>query len=126
MHLDLQQDSDLRQQIAELRRELELRRDRENLLTLIEAVTRPAMDPSQIVYDAMQLLGLHLRVERCAYAEVGQDQDTASVIADFVDGLAAPSASARANPPSIAAQFSPSFCLSTRQSAKHLELRAGS
>lgn len=87
MNSDLHQDADLQQQIAELRRELELRRDRENLLTLIEAVTRPSIDPSQIVYDAMQLLGLHLHVERCAYAEVGSDQDTASVIADFVDGL---------------------------------------
>lgn len=87
MNSDLHQDADLQQQIAELHRELELRRDRENLLTLIEAVTRPSIDPSQIVYDAMQLLGLHLRVERCAYAEVSPDQDTASVIADFVDGL---------------------------------------
>lgn len=80
-------DSDVQHQIVQLRHELELRRGRETLLSLIEAVTRPSSDPGQIIYDAMQLLGLHLRVERCAYAEVEPDQNNVAVIGNFVDGL---------------------------------------
>jgi PAS domain S-box-containing protein len=80
-------DTDVQQQIAQLRRELQLRRDREDLFTRIEAAARPSSNPHQIVYDAMQLLGLHLRVERCAYAEVEADQNSVEVVGDFVDGL---------------------------------------
>ncbi|WP_239461517.1 sensor histidine kinase [Occallatibacter savannae] len=75
------------EQIAQLRRELELMHEREALLARIEAVSRTAIDPVQITSNAVELLGRHIRVNRCAYAEVDADQDTASVIGNFVDGL---------------------------------------
>lgn len=75
------------EQIAKLRHELELVRKRENLLTQIDAATRSVADPAQITYEAVRLLARHLRVNRCAYAEVEQDQDSLTVIGNFVDGL---------------------------------------
>jgi PAS domain S-box-containing protein len=75
------------EEIAKLRRELELVRARENLLMQIGAASRAATDPAEITYSAARLLGLHLRVNRCAYAEVEHDQDSVSVIGNFVDGL---------------------------------------
>lgn len=75
------------EEIAKLRRELELVRGRENLLMQIDAATRVASDPAQITYSAACLLAQHLRVNRCAYAEVEPDQDSLTVIGDFVDGL---------------------------------------
>lgn len=74
-------------QIAELRREIELWRERETLLTQIEEVTRGATDPAEITYEIARLLGSPLRVNRCAYAEVEPDQNNLTVIGDFVDGL---------------------------------------
>jgi len=74
-------------QIEELRRELEFVRERESLLMQIDAVTHVATDPAEITYKAARLLGLHLEVSRCAYAEVEYDQDTITVIGNFVDGL---------------------------------------
>jgi signal transduction histidine kinase len=76
-----------RQETVRLRRELEFLRERENLLTQIDAVTRAAADPGQITYGAAELLGRHLQVNRCAYAEVEFDQDSIIVIGNFVDGL---------------------------------------
>ena len=75
------------EQLAKLRRELELVSERENLLMQIDAATRAATDPAQITYSAARLLALYLRVNRCAYAEVENDRDTLTVIGNFVDGL---------------------------------------
>ncbi|HVW86499.1 MAG TPA: ATP-binding protein, partial [Bryobacteraceae bacterium] len=70
-----------------LRRELALVRERESLLAQIDEGTRAATDPVQITYLAVELLARHLRVDRCAYAEVASDQDKISIIGDFVNGL---------------------------------------
>ena len=75
------------EQVSELRRELEFMRERENLLTQIDAVTRAATDPTEITYRAARLLGRHLGVNRCAYAAVESDQNNIEVIGDFNDGL---------------------------------------
>lgn len=79
--------SDQEEQINGLQRELKRLRERENLLTQIDAMTRTETDPAQMTHGALQLLGRHLRVNRCAYAEVEQDQDSLRVIGDFIDGL---------------------------------------
>lgn len=75
------------EQIAELYREVERARERESLLIEIDEVTRTATAPEEITYGAARLLGLHLRANRCAYAEVGPDGDSLEVIGNFVDGL---------------------------------------
>lgn len=79
--------ADLQGQIAELHRELERAREREKLLVQIDTVTRTVTDPAEFTYNAACLLGRHLHVNRCAYAEVEQDQDNLTVIGNFVDGL---------------------------------------
>jgi PAS domain S-box-containing protein len=79
--------TDLQEQVDRLRREIELLRERESMLTKIDVATRVATDPAQITYSAARLLGSYLRVNRCAYAEVEPDQDSLSVIGDYVDGL---------------------------------------
>ncbi|HTV15548.1 MAG TPA: ATP-binding protein [Acidobacteriaceae bacterium] len=75
------------EQFAELRRELDLLREREKLQSRIDEATRGATDPAQINYDSARLLCQHLRVNRCAFAEVEPDQDSLTVVRDFVDGL---------------------------------------
>lgn len=74
-------------EIPKLRRELEFVRMRENVLLQIDALTRVATDPAEITYTAARLLGLHLHVNRCAYAEVSSKGDNLTVIGDFVDGV---------------------------------------
>jgi len=79
--------TDFQTQITELQREIEFMRERENVLMQIDATTRTATDPTEITFSAATLLGRHLRVNRCAYAEVELDQDTLVVIGNFIDGL---------------------------------------
>lgn len=74
-------------QIEELHRELEFLRERETLLLQLDAVTRVTTDHAEITYNVAQLLGRYLQVNRCAYAEVGYDQDTLTVIGNYVEGL---------------------------------------
>jgi PAS domain S-box-containing protein len=74
-------------QIAELQHELEFMRERDRLLAQIDAATRRATDPVQIIDAASRLLAIHMRVNRCAYAEVEPDQNNLAVIGNFVDGL---------------------------------------
>ncbi|HTB97059.1 MAG TPA: ATP-binding protein [Terracidiphilus sp.] len=75
------------EQVAEIRRELDSLRARENLLIQIDAENSAASDPARITLNAAQLLGRHLKVNRCAFAEVHYDQDSLTVIGNFVDGL---------------------------------------
>src|SRR5580698_1610472 len=79
--------ADSQAQIAELRRELEFMHERDSLLMQIDAVTRVAIDAAEITHSAASLLGRHLHVNRCAYAEVEYDQDNLTVMGNFVDGL---------------------------------------
>ncbi len=57
------------------------------LLSLDDA-TRPLVDPSEITQAAAALLCRQLRVNRCAYAEVGSDLDAFNFIGDYTDGVA--------------------------------------
>jgi PAS domain S-box-containing protein len=46
----------------------------------------PLADPEQIVTVALRMLGDHLEVDRCGYAEVDADEDHFTVIGDYARG----------------------------------------
>jgi len=79
--------TDLQEENAELRHELALMHDRENLLMQIDALIRVAAEPTEIPYGAAGLLGRHLGVNRCAYADVDDDKDSLTIVGDFINGL---------------------------------------
>jgi PAS domain S-box-containing protein len=56
------------------------------LLTL-EDQTRPITDSHEIVQTAARLLGEHLNANRCAYADVEEDEDTFNLTGDFIRGV---------------------------------------
>ena len=60
--------------------------DLQFLLSLDTAV-RPLVDPGQITMTVATHLGRFLRVNRCAYAEVGPDADTINLTDDYNDGV---------------------------------------
>jgi PAS domain S-box-containing protein len=66
------------------RRRVELR-DR-FLVTLDDAV-RPLTDPGEIVATYARLLGEQLQADRCAYADVDEDQDTFNLTGDYNRGV---------------------------------------
>jgi PAS domain S-box-containing protein len=75
------------EKIDELRLELTSIHERDHVLCQVDAVTRVGVDPAQITYSAADILGRHLHVNRCAYAQVGGDEDSLTVIGNYVDGL---------------------------------------
>src|SRR3954462_15619597 len=79
--------NDLKAQIAHLQRDIDFMCERENLLNQINEATRIATDAAQITHRAASLLGSHLRVNRCAYAEVDEDQNNLTVIGNSTEGL---------------------------------------
>jgi PAS domain S-box-containing protein len=79
--------NDLQAQIAHLQREIDFMCERENLLNQINEATRIATDAAQITHRAASLLGSHLRVNRCAYAEVDEDQNNVTVVGNSTEGL---------------------------------------
>jgi signal transduction histidine kinase len=54
---------------------------------LVEA-TRMLADPAQIMAVTAQMLGRHLRVSRCAYADVAPDGEQFTILHDYTDGCA--------------------------------------
>jgi PAS domain S-box-containing protein len=46
------------------------------LMVNLNQATQPLTDPDEIMSVTAQMLGEHLRVNRCAYAEVGPDEDS--------------------------------------------------
>lgn len=65
-----------------LRAEVQLR-----LLVEIDDATRRLVDAQTITNHAARMLGRHLRVNRCAYAHVEDDQDTFNLTGDYNDGV---------------------------------------
>ena len=53
-----------------------------HLVTIDDAV-RPLTDPEQIIATSARLLGEHLEVDRCAYAEIEPDQDTMNLTGNW-------------------------------------------
>lgn len=56
------------------------------LLSLDEAI-RPLSNPAEITATYARLLGEHLQVDRCAYADIDEDQDSFTLTGDFTRGV---------------------------------------
>jgi PAS domain S-box-containing protein len=56
-------------------------------LVHLDDAVRPLEDPRQITQVAARLLGEHLGVNRCAYADVEDDQDTFNLTGDYNRGV---------------------------------------
>jgi len=56
---------------------------RDRLLVALDDAMRPLTDPMEITQAGAQLLGEHLAVNRCAYADVEDDQNTFNLTGDF-------------------------------------------
>ncbi|HEX8309803.1 MAG TPA: PAS domain-containing protein [Chthoniobacteraceae bacterium] len=65
--------------ITERRREEEQQR----FLVQLDDAVRALSNPEEIVATAARLLGEHLQVNRCAYADVEDDQDTFNLTGDY-------------------------------------------
>ena len=52
----------------------------------LDGATRTLDDPEQIMAVTTQLLGKHLNVSRCAYAEVAADGEKFRIVRDYTDG----------------------------------------
>ncbi len=62
--------------------------EKDNFLVRLDDATRPLSDPDEITQTAARLVGQHLGVNRCTYANVDKDQDTHHVTGDFASGAA--------------------------------------
>ena len=60
--------------------------DRERFLLALDDAVRALSDPAQITATYARLLGEHMRVDRCAYADVEADSDTFNLIGDYTRG----------------------------------------
>jgi PAS domain S-box-containing protein len=66
------------------RKALELRND---FLVRLDDATRPLTDPYEITQSAARMLGEYLQVNRCAYADVEDDEDTFNLTGDYNIGV---------------------------------------
>jgi PAS domain S-box-containing protein len=60
---------------------------RDRLLVAIDDAVRSLTDPAEVTATAARLLGEHLVVNRCAYADVEADQDTFNLTGDYNRGV---------------------------------------
>jgi PAS domain S-box-containing protein len=61
---------------------------RNRFLVKLHDATRPLADPDAITRTSARLLGEYLNVDRCAYADVEEDQDTFNLTGDYTrDGV---------------------------------------
>jgi 5-methyltetrahydropteroyltriglutamate--homocysteine methyltransferase len=56
---------------------------RDKFLVHLDDAIRPMTDPGQITFAAARILGEHLGVDRCAYAEVEADEDTMNLTGNY-------------------------------------------
>ena len=63
--------------------ELKVRQLRDAFLVRLDDATRPLTDPREITQTTARLLGEHLQANRCAYADVEEDEDTFNLIGDY-------------------------------------------
>lgn len=79
--------AELLRELDRLREQLRFAQERDHLLARIDQNTRSLTDPSEIVQTAATLLGQHLDVSRCAYADVEPDQDTFNLFGNYTNGV---------------------------------------
>ena len=60
---------------------------RDAFLVRLDDATRPLLDAVRIMRTATGLLGEHLRVDRCVYGEMDQDDETFHIVANSTRGL---------------------------------------
>ncbi len=68
-------------------RAVKQRERRDAFLVRLDDATRALTDPRAITQTAARMLGEHLQVNRCAYAEVAADEDTVHVTSDYFQGV---------------------------------------
>jgi PAS domain S-box-containing protein len=56
-------------------------------LLALDAAIRPLVDAAEITLTAARLMARYLKVSRCAYADVGRDQETFEITCDYSDGV---------------------------------------
>ena len=78
---------DQQAEIERLRRQLAFSRDRDALLSRIDDAVRNETDADRITLTAATMLGQHLHVNRCAYAEIQPDRDTFNLHGNYTDGV---------------------------------------
>ena len=61
--------------------------ERNRFLVQLDDATRPLESPEEITRTAARLLGIQLRANRCAYADVEPDQDTFNLTGDYNSGV---------------------------------------
>ena len=61
--------------------------ERNRFLVALDDATRPLERPEEITHTAARLLGMHLEVNRCAYADVEADEDTFNLTGDYNAGV---------------------------------------
>lgn len=59
------------------------RERRDALLVRLDDAVRPLTDPDEITQTAARLLGEHLEISRCAYADVEDDEITFNLVGDY-------------------------------------------
>lgn len=62
-------------------------RSRLSFLMALDDATRPVTDPAEITRIAATHLGVHLQVNRCAYAEVESDENTFTLLGNYHQGV---------------------------------------
>jgi|KBSMisStandDraft_5_1062788.scaffolds.fasta_scaffold02747_2 PAS domain S-box-containing protein len=60
---------------------------RDGFLLALEDALRPLMDSAQITATGARLLGEYLGADRCAYADVEEDEDTFNLVGDYNRGV---------------------------------------
>lgn len=60
---------------------------RDALLLALDEAVRPLTDPAEITAACARMLGQHLDVDRCAYADVEADEDTFNLTGDYNRGV---------------------------------------
>jgi len=79
--------SDIQAEIDQLRRQLAFTTARDALFARIDDAIRNEADPEKITLTAATLLGEHLNINRCAYAEIQPDQDSFILRGNYTNGV---------------------------------------
>ncbi|MEO8131164.1 MAG: PAS domain S-box protein, partial [Bryobacteraceae bacterium] len=61
--------------------------ERDSVLVRLDDAIRPIRQPEEITHTAARVLAEHLNVNRCAYADVEEDEDTFNLTGDYNRGV---------------------------------------
>jgi PAS domain S-box-containing protein len=66
--------------------QLKFREEKDRFLLALDNALRPLTDPAEMTLTAATLLGKHMNVDRCAYADIEPDQDTMNLTGNYLRG----------------------------------------